>query len=68
MESGDCVEVADLSDAEIGVRDSKGAPGAVLKFTPEEWDAFIGGVRNSEFDRRHLTSIYAATADFTLLL
>ena len=36
----------------IRVRDSKNPRGAVLNFTPGEWDAFIGGVRNGEFDRK----------------
>ena len=47
---GECVEVA--SADVIMVRDSKNAKGPVLGFTPGEWDAFVGGVRNGEFDRR----------------
>jgi hypothetical protein len=42
--------VASLPGHEIGVRDSKDAEGAILRFTPDEWDAFVGGVRNGEFD------------------
>jgi hypothetical protein len=49
--NGNCVEVASLPDAEVGVRDSKNTAGPVLRFTPAEWHAFIGGVRNGEFDR-----------------
>jgi hypothetical protein len=49
--NGNCVEVADLSGGEIGVRNSRDAEGSVLRFTPDEWHAFIGGVRNGEFDR-----------------
>lgn len=49
--NGDCVEVKGLTDDRILVRDSKHPRGAVLNFTPSEWDAFIGGVRNGEFDR-----------------
>lgn len=49
--NGDCVEVASLSGGGIGVRDSKDTEGPVLRFTPDEWHAFIGGVRNGEFDR-----------------
>lgn len=49
--NGNCVEVADLPGAEVGVRNSRDAGGAVLRFTPDEWHAFIGGVRNGEFDR-----------------
>ena len=48
--NGNCVEVADLLGGEIGVRNSRDAAGPVLRFTPDEWHAFIGGVRNGEFD------------------
>jgi len=48
--NGNCVEVADLSVGEIGVRNSRDSSGPVLRFTPDEWRAFIGGVRNGEFD------------------
>jgi Domain of unknown function (DUF397) len=48
--NGNCVEVASLPGDEIGVRDSKDSEGPVLRFTPAEWDAFLGGVRNGEFD------------------
>jgi hypothetical protein len=48
--NGNCVEVASLSDDEIGVRNSRDVQGAVLRFTSDEWHAFLGGVRNGEFD------------------
>jgi hypothetical protein len=48
--NGNCVEVASLRGGEIGVRDSKDSAGPVLRFTSDEWDAFVGGVRNGEFD------------------
>jgi hypothetical protein len=48
--NGNCVEVASLPNGEIGVRDSKNSEGPVLRFTPDEWHAFLGGVRNGEFD------------------
>lgn len=44
-----CVEVA-VVDAQVAVRDSKHRDGAILLFTPVEWEAFIGGVREGEFD------------------
>ena len=50
LSNGNCVEVASLPDGEIGVRDSKDANGPVLRFTLGEWSAFLGGVRNGEFD------------------
>jgi Domain of unknown function (DUF397) len=49
--NGNCVEVTGLTCDNIRVRDSKHPRGAVLNFTPAEWDAFVGGVRNGEFDR-----------------
>ena len=47
--NGNCVEVASLPDGEIGVRHSKDSEGSVLRFTPDEWDAFLGRVRSGEF-------------------
>ncbi|MBF8185054.1 DUF397 domain-containing protein [Nonomuraea sp. K274] len=49
--SGDnCVEVAALPDGSQAVRDSKEPDGPVLTFTPGEWDAFVKGVKDGEFD------------------
>lgn len=45
----DCVEVA-LGDNEVVVRDSKNKSGLVLKFNHREWEAFVDGVREGEFD------------------
>jgi hypothetical protein len=45
-----CVEVAQLRNG-VAVRDSKHRTGAVLVFTPDEWDAFVGGAKDGEFDR-----------------
>ncbi|GAA2880599.1 DUF397 domain-containing protein [Streptosporangium fragile] len=47
---GNCVEVASLGGGHVGVRDSKDRSGPVLVFTPEEWKAFVGGVKDGEFD------------------
>ena len=49
--NGACVEVASLPGGQVGVRNSRDCGGPVLAFTPAEWHAFIGGVRNGEFDR-----------------
>jgi hypothetical protein len=46
---GNCVEIAHV-DNHIAVRDSKNSQGPVLVFTPDEWKAFVGGVRQGEFD------------------
>ncbi len=48
--NGNCVEVADLPDGGIGVRNSRDPGGLALRFTPAEWHAFIGGARRGEFD------------------
>jgi hypothetical protein len=47
--SDNCVEVA-FVDSAIAVRDSKNATGPVLLFTQAEWDAFVGGAKDGEFD------------------
>jgi hypothetical protein len=44
-----CVEVAFVGEA-IAVRDSKNPEGPALIFTPAEWDAFVGGAKDGEFD------------------
>ena len=43
------VEVAILPDG-VAVRDSRRPDGDVLYFTPAEWDAFVGGAKDGEFD------------------
>ena len=48
--NGNCVEVTSLPDGGIGVRNSRDSSGAILSFTSDEWHAFLGGVRNGEFD------------------
>jgi hypothetical protein len=53
---GSCVEVAELPGDEIAVRDSKNDSSPVLRFTPEEWDAFIAGVLDGQFSRDALRS------------
>ena len=50
VSNGNCVEVASLPDGEIGVRNSRDSEGPVLRFTSDEWHAFLGGVRSGEFD------------------
>ncbi|QIS05951.1 DUF397 domain-containing protein [Nocardia brasiliensis] len=47
----ECVEVAFLEEGHVGVRDSKDPTGPALVFTPGEWDAFVAGARDGEFQR-----------------
>ena len=44
-----CVEVAFI-DNRVAVRDSKDRTGPVLVFDRHEWEAFIGGARDGEFE------------------
>jgi hypothetical protein len=44
-----CVETAKLPDGGMALRDSKD-PDVVLRFTRDEWIAFVGGVNLGEFD------------------
>lgn len=48
--NGNCVEIADLPDRQVGMRDSKDVTGPVLGIPASEWKAFLGGIRNGEFD------------------
>jgi hypothetical protein len=48
---GNCVEVATNLPGVVAVRDSKNRSGPVLSFTPTEWQAFLGGVKDGEFDQ-----------------
>lgn len=47
--SSDCVEVAEIGES-ILIRDSKDPAGPILTFTHSEWNAFVVGIRNGEFD------------------
>lgn len=49
LSSGNCVEVAKLSEDVIAVRDSKDPDGPQLLFTSAEWRAFADGMAKGEF-------------------
>ncbi|MET8949177.1 DUF397 domain-containing protein [Streptomyces sp. NPDC004542] len=40
-QGGNCVEIAELPEAAVGVRDSKAATGPVLAFEPAAFSAFL---------------------------
>ncbi|MEK7203840.1 MAG: DUF397 domain-containing protein [Patescibacteria group bacterium] len=44
-----CVEVARKKRG-VAVRDSRNRTGGTLFFTNNEWQAFVNGVKNGEFD------------------
>jgi hypothetical protein len=46
---GNCVEVA-FGDEVVRVRHSQDPAGSVLYFSYSEWQAFLAGARNGEFD------------------
>jgi len=48
--SGNCVEVAELADGDVAVRNSRDPQGPALVYTRAEVAAFLAGVRNGEFD------------------
>jgi hypothetical protein len=45
-----CVSVARDTEGNVAVRDSKDQSKATLYFNKMEWDAFIKGVKNNEFE------------------
>jgi hypothetical protein len=47
---GDCVEVAVNLPGIVAVRDTKDRAAGALVFTDAEWQAFLAGVRDGEFD------------------
>ncbi|MBC8091970.1 MAG: DUF397 domain-containing protein [Pseudonocardia sp.] len=47
---GSCVEVGRTPDGHVAVRDSKNRDQAPMIFSVGEWDAFIAGAKNAEFD------------------
>jgi hypothetical protein len=44
-----CVEVAFVEEG-VAVRNSRDSAGTVLLFSRADWEAFLRGVRNGEFD------------------
>lgn len=45
----ECVEVADLGEGAVAIRDSDNGDLPPLRFTAGEWAAFRDGVREGEF-------------------
>ena len=75
LANGNCVEVSDLPGGRVGVRNSRDPEGPVLRFTPDEWQAFLGGVRwglESGLEQprwqRLLISVLSPVLAWTLLL
>lgn len=47
---GNCVEVAQLSADQIGLRNSRDPLGVVLTFARTEFDALVGAIKHRGFD------------------
>ena len=45
----ECVEVAELGDGAMALRDSNNPTRPDLRFTASEWMAFVEGIRDGEF-------------------
>jgi Domain of unknown function (DUF397) len=63
--NGNCLEVTELPGGSVGIRSSRDPDGPVLRFTPGEWDAFLGGARLGEFDRFGSTASRQGTVSGT---
>jgi hypothetical protein len=48
--AGNCVEVAHLPGGGVALRDSKDRAKAPHVYTSTEWEAFLLGAKNGEFD------------------
>ncbi|HEY6495886.1 MAG TPA: DUF397 domain-containing protein [Trebonia sp.] len=48
--AGNCVEVAHLPGGGVAVRDSKDRAKAAHVYTGSEWQAFLAGAKDGEFD------------------
>lgn len=46
---GNCVQVAVMGSS-VAVRDSKNPDGAILLYSASEWQEFLVGAKNGEFD------------------
>jgi hypothetical protein len=53
---GGCVAVGALQDGHIAVRDDKVKDGPLLVFTAAEWNSFVAGVKEGQFDTSVLQS------------
>ncbi|MFE3196808.1 DUF397 domain-containing protein [Embleya sp. NPDC059237] len=47
----DRIEIAELGDGAVALRNPADPVGAIQRYTAEEWQAFLNGVHDGEFDR-----------------
>jgi len=48
--NGACVEVRQTESGGVEIRDTKNRDLSAHSYTRREWEAFIGGAKNGEFD------------------
>jgi uncharacterized protein DUF397 len=61
--SGACVEVAHLPGGGVAVRDSKDRGKAPHVYTRREWEAFLTGAKNGEFDLPPVLAVDASPGE-----
>jgi hypothetical protein len=49
-QGGNCVEIAQLTDGQVAIRNSRHPAGPALVFSPDEWAAFVSGAKDGDFD------------------
>ncbi len=49
-DAGNCMEVADIEDDQIGLRDSKLPESGYLRFSRSSWNSFLAGIRAGDFN------------------
>ncbi len=48
--AGHCVQVAPINNSGVLLRHSKAPDVGAFVFSPDEWSAFVGGVKDGDFD------------------
>ena len=48
--AGNCVRIAATGDGQTLIGDTKYPSGPVLRYTKDEWVAFLAGAKNGDFD------------------
>jgi hypothetical protein len=48
--NGNCVEISDLPGGRVGIRHSRHKDGPFLSIDPQEFHAFLDGIRKGEFN------------------
>ncbi|SDE20504.1 DUF397 domain-containing protein [Glycomyces harbinensis] len=57
------LEIGFAANGLVAMRRADDAEGTILIYTPEEWEAFVGGVRDGELDLRVLVEDARNAAD-----